>query len=255
MVHLWDSLNSALLQSEHYRWLIQHAHQVLALSKPLIEEARELRPDASELLFVREATESRAKAPGTEPLRVALIGYLQSYRAGLHLLHRAFQQMRAAGLTIELHFVGSPRVLERLNEGFTKDMTSTGHLRSNAARDAALANCHLAFLPGPLETPEQDLRSRYSIPSRVLDFMAVGLPVVGTVHPESATAQFYADYGVGQHLLCGTAEQIAEAFVELTDAQKWETAHQASLLALEKIDCQGQLERLKAAMASAAASR
>lgn len=254
VLHLWDSLGIPLLSSESHCWLIQNAHHVLVLSKPLFLEARELRPDVSELLFVREKTESRAKAPDVGPLRVALIGFMPAYRTGLHLLYEAFQQMRAAGVAIELHFVGSRRSLDRLQEDITKDMIHTGYLPSNEARDAALASCHVAFLPGPLESPAEDFRSRYSIPSRVLDFMAVGLPVVGTVHPESATAQFYAEYGIGKHLQCGTAQRIVDAFTELKDRREWEAAHQASLLALEKIDCGGQLERLKAAMASAAAS-
>ncbi len=254
VLHLWDSLGTPLLESPHHRWLIEHAHQVLALSKPLLHEARELRPDVGELLFVREKTGSRAKAPDAGPLRVALIGFMPAYRTGLHLLYAAFQKMRAAGVAIELHFVGARRALDRLGEDITKEMIHTGYLPSHEARDAALASCHVAFLPGPLESPAEDFRSRYSIPSRVLDFMAVGLPVVGTVHPESATAQFYAEYGIGQHLLCGTAGQIADAFANLKDPREWEAAHQASLLALQQIDCDGQLERLKAAMASAAAS-
>ena len=256
VLHFWDSLVEPLLQSEHTRWLIEHAHSVLVLSKPLLAEARQLRPDAGELLFVREPTASRAKAPaGREPLRVALIGFLPAYRTGLHLLHEASVKMRAAGLTMELHFVGSARALERLREPeITREMISTGHLRSNAARDAALASCHVAFLPGPLVPPVKDMRSRYSIPSRVLDFMAVGLPVVGTVHPGSATAQFYAEYGVGEHLLCGSAEDVVRAFAELREPGAWHEAHRASLAALEKIDCAGQLETLKAAIVSAAAS-
>lgn len=251
VLHLWDSLVTPLLESESHKWLIRNAHGVLALSKPLLQEARQLRPDASELLFVREKTESRAKAPGAGPLRVALIGLLSAYRTGLHLLYEAFRQMRDSGVAIELHFVGSRRTLDRLGENITKEMIPTGYLRSHEARDAALAGCHVAFLPGPMEPPTEDFRSRYSIPSRVLDFMAVGLPVVGTVHPESATAQFYAEFGIGKHLLCGTAGQIADAFTELTDAREWEAAHRASLQALDEIDCEGQMERLKAAMAAA----
>ncbi len=254
VLHLWDSLVTPLLESEHHRWLLRNAHQVLALSKPLLHEAQELRPDAAELLFVREATANRAQAPSAGPLRVALIGFLPSYRTGLHLLYEAFGQMRSAGTPIELHFVGSRRTLDRLNEDITKEMIHTGYLRSHEARDAALASCHVAFLPGPLESPVDDFRSRYSIPSRVLDFMAVGLPVVGTVHPESATAQFYAEFGVGEHLRCGTAQQVADAFRALTERTAWDAAHQASLAALQKIDCDGQLGRLKAAMASAAAA-
>lgn len=254
VLHLWDSLGTPLLESASHRWLIQNAHQVLALSKPLFHEARQLRSDVGKLLFVREKTESRAKAPDAGPLRVALIGFLPAYRTGLHLLYEAFKQMRAAGTAVELHFVGARRALDRLGEDITKAIIHTGYLPSHEARDAALASCHVAFLPGPLESPTEDFRSRYSIPSRVLDFMAVGLPVVGTVHPESATAQFYEEYGIRQHLLCGTARQIADAFAELRDGREWEAAHQASLLALEKIDCDEQLERLKAAMALAAAS-
>ena len=254
VLHLWDSLGTSLLKSESHVWLIRHAHQVYVLSKPLLHEALEVRPDVGELLFVREKTASRAKAPDVGPLRVALIGFLPAYRTGLHLLHEAIKQMRGAGVMIEVQYVGARRALDRLQEDITKEMSHTGYLPSHEARDAALASCHVAFLPGPLESPAEDFRSRYSIPSRVLDFMAVGLPVVGTVHPESATALFYAEYGVGKHLECGTPEQIVEAFTALRRPDKWAAAHQASLAALEQIDCDGQLDRLKRAMDAAAAS-
>lgn len=255
VLHLWDSLERPLLQSEDQRWLIQHAHQVLTLSRPLQMEVRTLRPDVSELLFVREPTMNRARAPALgEPLRVALIGFLPAYRTGLHLLHEAYGVMEAAGLRVKLHFVGSKRALRRLNEpAITRNMQASGHLESDAARDAALARCHVAFLPGPLEAPERDMRSRYSIPSRVLDFMAVGLPVVGAVHPQSATAQFCEEYGIGEHVLCGNSQQIVAALTALRDASEWQRAHHAGLQALERVDRTGQLKRLKAAMASAAA--
>ena len=254
VLHLWDSLGTPLLESESHVWLIRHAHQVYVLSKPLLHEAREVRSDIGELLFVREKTASRATAPGAGPLRVALIGFLPAYRTGLHLLHEAILQMRGAGVTIELHYVGARRALDRLQEDITKEMHHTGYLPSHEARDAALASCHVAFLPGPLESPAEDFRSRYSIPSRVLDFMAVGLPVVGAVHPDSATALFYKEYGVGKYLECGTPEQIAEAFTALKRPDEWAAAHQASLAALERIDCEGQLDRLKRAMNAAAVS-
>ena len=126
VLHLWDAMGKPMLQSAHHRWLIEHAHQVLALSKPLLAEVRELRPDVAELLFVREPTERRAKPQGMGPLRIGLIGFLPAYRTGLHLLHDAYKQMRSAGTAVELCFVGSPRALRRLDEPITKEMTYTG---------------------------------------------------------------------------------------------------------------------------------
>lgn len=248
VLHLWDSLATPLLDSEDFRWLIEHAATVFALSQPLLEDARVLRPDAAELLFVREPTLSRASAPDGGPIRIALIGYLASYRSGLHLLHQALATFREKGVAVELHFVGARRALKRLGEEITREMRATGHRESNAERDAALARCHIAFMPGPLEAPEKDLRSRYSIPSRVLDFMAIGLPVVGTIHPRSATATFYGQYGLSSFLRCGTAEQVAEAVVHLADRERWQAEQRASLEAFTRIDCDLQLARLRAAV-------
>ena len=59
---------------------------------------------------------------------------------------------------------------------------------------------------------------------------------------------------MSENLLCGTAQQIVDALAGLRDPKAWETAHQLSLAALAKIDCEGQMQRLKEAMASAAAS-
>ena len=251
VLHIWDSLNSPLLDSADHRWLIAHAAKVFALTGTMANELRESRPDVEELLFVREPTRSRAREPETGGvLRVGLLGFLRSYRSGLRLLLEAY---RGARTPLELRYIGSRRTLDRLGEEVTGSMTVTGHLRSGQARDRALAACHVAMLPGPMEAPEVDLRSRYSIPSRVLDFMAVGLPVVGTVHPESATANFCREMGIAEHVCCQTAEEILEAFRRLREPQYWERCHQASLAGLARVDCAGQIRQLRKAMEAAGA--
>ena len=69
--------------------------------------------------------------------------------------------------------------------------------------------------------PRFDLRSRYSIPSRVLDYMALGLPVVGTVHKASATGGFVRKLGLENAATCVGPEEIANWLMRLAHPDKW----------------------------------
>ena len=66
-----------------------------------------------------------------------------------------------------------------------------------------------------------DLRSRYSIPSRILDYMAVELPIVGTVHEASATGGFVRKLGLDPAATCSGPEEIADWLVRLSRPERW----------------------------------
>ena len=55
-----------------------------------------------------------------------------------------------------------------------------------------LTSMHLAYLPGPDGNPAEDCIARFSFPSRLTDYFWHGLPVVGPLFGNSATAQVLA---------------------------------------------------------------
>ena len=78
-----------------------------------------------------------------------------------------------------------------------------------------------AFLPGPKLDPGSDLRSRYSIPSRILDYMAVDLPIVGVVHEASATGGFVRKLGLHPAATCSGPEEVADWLLRLSRPEHW----------------------------------
>jgi glycosyltransferase involved in cell wall biosynthesis len=105
----------------------------------------------------------------------------------------------------------------------------TGFTASNDERDRLLAQCHAGFLPGPLASPAMDSRSRFSIPSRVIDYMATGLPILGTVHPQSATSTYMEAFGLGGCLGVNSPELLAERLLALYDSSTWQWYSDLSL--------------------------
>ena len=159
-----------------------------------------------------------AQRRGAVPDR--FIGHINSYRAGLELLIEALRQLDAEGTTTGVVYVGREAGLEFLPQEVRGRIACSGFL-SEDRRDLALASCHAGFLPGPLEPPEADGRSRYSIPSRILDFCAAGLPVIATVHPDVATAFFLEPLSGNGAFLADDAHGVARAARSLRDLSTW----------------------------------
>ena len=222
LIHLWDILDGSLRNgSADLQWLVRNATHALCVSKPLLDEARPFNARTGYLEFQRRPAHYSAAAPDVAaPFRIALIGHINSYRAGLGLLLDALRQLDAEGTKTEILYIGRETGLEFLSQEVRRRVTCSGFL-SDDQRDLALASCHAGFLPGPLESPGSDGRSRYSIPSRVLDFCAAGLPVIATVHPELATALFLEPLSGNGAFLAEDAQGVAKAARLLRDLAAW----------------------------------
>lgn len=254
VLHLWDSLNGPVAADPNMCWLAEHAGGVVSLSAPLIEELEEIGVHSGTLLFTRQPSRVQAQQPpkAGEPVRIALLGVLDPYLDGVLALATAIQRLRDRGVDVDLVYIGSPKSVRRVNEHLTRSLEATGFL-SAPERDACLASCHFGFLPGPMADPGSDMRSRYSIPSRALDFLAVGVPTVGTVHPASATGRFYEQLGLQDGMVCSDAEQVADAILRLMDADRWRDRQRRSTDAFADLAADpptAQLERLMAQVAA-----
>ena len=230
VIHLWDNLDGSLQDgSSDLRWLVQQAEHVFCVSKPLLDEVVQLNPRVGYLLFQRPASSHFAIPPnGITPFRIALIGHVNSYRDGLALLMGAVQRLRRDGVDTEVIYVGQEEALQFLPPSLREPIVYIGFLNDDR-RDATLASCHAGFMPGPLQPPQTDGRSRYSIPSRLLDFSAVGLPVIATAHPASATASFLQPVaGKGAFLVRQEAE-ICALVRALMEPGRWREASDWSL--------------------------
>lgn len=226
VLHLWDVLNGDIA-SGTLRQLVDRAEGVFCVSQPLLDDVSAIRGDAELLRFSRDASLATAKPPGQGPLKVVMHGDITAYVEGLDDLDKAIALLEPKGVKVEVSFLGSAKTLRRSNTTLKKRVTAHGFFPTQRELDSQLSQAHVAFLPGPKLDPKRDLRSRYSIPSRILDYMAVGLPIVGTVHEASATGGFVRTLGLTPAATCSGPEEVADWLLRLSRPDAW--AEQSAL--------------------------
>jgi hypothetical protein len=234
VVHLWDFLDNA--SDATTRWLIENAARVFCLNENILRDVVAIRGEASILTFRRAAAKITAKRSDDDEVTVALSGELGVYLGGVKCLIAAVQRLRESGRNCRIVYTGtSKRDLRRSGIVSHDSISARGFIPSAEQRDQVLSKCTIGFIPGPLSSPESDARSKYSIPSRILDFMSIGLPIVGTLHPDSAAFSFCRNLGLEDWLFTDGPNEIAQALATLTNLQEWEKGSQKSLAAFSKL--------------------
>jgi hypothetical protein len=234
VLHLWDFLDNA--GDATTRWLIENADRVFCLNDNILRDVVAIRGEASILTFRRAAAKVTAKRFDEDEISVALSGELGVYLGGVKCLIAAIHSLRDSGRSYRIVYVGtSKRELRRSGIRSYDPISVRGFIPSAEQRDQALSKCTIGFIPGPLSSPESNARSKYSIPSRILDFMAIGLPIVGTLHPDSAAFSFCRNFGLEDWLFMDDPNQVARALAALANPQEWEKSSQKSLAAFSKL--------------------
>jgi hypothetical protein len=234
VLHLWDFLDNA--SDATTRWLIENAARVFCLNDSILSDVIAIRREASILTFRRAAAKTVAQRPDSTDLSVAISGDIGPYLGGVKCLIAAIERLRKSGPKYNILYVGpSKKVLRRNGILSHASISATGFIPSAEQRDRVLSKCTIGFIPGPLSPPEADSRSKYSIPSRILDFMAIGLPIVGTLHPDSATFSFCRNFGLDEWLFMDDTDRVAQALATLANLQEWEKSSQKSLAAFSKL--------------------
>jgi glycosyltransferase involved in cell wall biosynthesis len=229
VVHLWDLIDRNQADSESFRWLIEKAAHVSCLCEAMVDYIAPLRPDAHILRFSRRPSLHGPTPPGAGPLRIALIGFCLPYVDGLLVLNEALRIVKERNRKVSLIYIGNKKRVRGWDIRMDDTVHVTGFTESDDERDRLLAQCHVGFLPGPLASPAIDSRSRFSIPSRVIDYMATGLPITGTVHPQSATSTYMEAFGLGGCLGVNSPELLADRLLALYDSSTWQLYSDLSL--------------------------
>ncbi len=89
--------------------------------------------------------------------------------------------------------------------------------------EALLARCHVAFLSGPLEL---DRFGKFSIPSRIADYLGVGLPVLACVGEGTAMQRFLQPLVPDAVRYTRTPEALLAALADFREPAAWDRAHQ-----------------------------
>jgi glycosyltransferase involved in cell wall biosynthesis len=222
VVHIWDFFDESL--NADYQWLFSRAEHVFCLSPIMIEKVRQIAPcEVSLLSFTRSRSQYRAKSCSTDRLRIGLIGTLHTYGAGLDLLVHAIGDLRRQIDDVRVSYIGIQSEFDFIRADL-KALTDYAGFLDDDARDRALADCNVGYLPGPMLSPQQDTLSRYSIPCRSADYMAVGLPVLAALHPQSAAHAFFSPTLNRGMFLVRDCEDFRRATQSLRDEASWNDA-------------------------------
>ena len=219
VLHLWDVLEGDVFAGA-LRQLVERAESVFCVSQALLDDVSLIRSDAELLCFSRDEAIVRARPRQRGPLKIVMHGNVSSYAEGLDDLDKAIPLLERKGLKVEVSFLGSPKILRQAKTTL-KGVSVGGFCPTQQDLDGELSRAHVAFLPGPKLDPKLDLRSRYSIPSRILDYMALELPIVGCVHKASATGGFLQELGLEASATCSGPDEIAEWLTRIARPVHW----------------------------------
>ena len=163
--------------------LLAGASSVLALTPAIQYELERFEACKVEQIFEAQSiTPHTASAPAeAQPLRIIMGG--RPYAGGCNFLAAALRQTATTGRQIEIVNVGP--YFNDLPESLRPFVTNAGFIDNDEEYRRTLAGAHLGFLSGP---SQMDHYGKYSFPSRCTEYMMAGLPVVGYVPQESATA-------------------------------------------------------------------
>jgi hypothetical protein len=124
-----------------------------------------------------------AAAPGTDgPIRLIIGG--RPYAGGCRLLAESWDDVRRRCPRVELTYVG-PHYLDIPSE-LRAVCRNAGFLRDEDDYRRFMGSAHLAYLSGP---DADDMFGRWSFPSRAVDHLMAGLPLLASVPGGSATEQ------------------------------------------------------------------
>jgi hypothetical protein len=224
-LHLGDT---DLTEFPHFTAILNGAKKIYALTPPIQTALARIsgREDISILGVAREPArkQSRAFIPGREPFEIVMMGSVD-YTRGLRELHDFCKGLDTAGMNYRLNYIGTPEMRNRLG---TQLAVNYRGVQLGAERDAMLNSMHLAYLPGPDGNPDEDYLARYSFPSRLTDYFWHGLPVIGPLFDDSATAQMVSGLRGKGVWFSQDSKQLAALVKNLAQqTEAWESASAA----------------------------
>ena len=208
--------------------LLKGARKIFALTPPIREVLAQIsgRQDISILGVARESASKpvRTLTAETKPLEIVMMGSVD-YRRGLQELYKFCEGLDGIGVKYCLNYIGTQAMRDRLGNGLPVKYCG---VRLGAERDALLGAMHLAYLPGPDGKSAEDYLARFSFPSRTTDYFWHGLPVIGPLFDDSATAQMVAALRGRGVWFSEDSKQLVNVVKNLTkNPREWESASEA----------------------------
>jgi hypothetical protein len=249
LVHLWDLTHREAMISPELMpslcALLRGADAVYCLTAEIARAVAipGVRVDGL-LSFGRPHPTHGARPPEDGgPLRIAMMGGTTDYSAGMRVLVDAWARL-SSRVPCELVYLGWSTLRPQLPMDGSMRIESHGFV-DDEARDRLLASCHLAFISGPSEDPDHEVLSRYSIPSRIGDYLHHGLPVIANFHPRSAAIGFFREVTDQGLFVAREPEAVLAAVERLRRPGAWvEASRSAKDFARLRLDHRTLRERV-----------
>jgi hypothetical protein len=188
VLHVMDIFHDRLSEEEtpNFRRLIQEARHVLCISANIAAEMRNNEAKSVSLLPPCSNFSTEGRQPLGVQLRMVITGTVGGYadNAALKLLTDSWPAIKDQFPSVELHYSGLSA--KQLPDKLRGEVQDHG-LLSHTAYEDLLRRCHLAYLP--VSHPSTTV-GRFSLPSRLTDYLACGLPIIACTDKGTAIWSF-----------------------------------------------------------------
>jgi glycosyltransferase involved in cell wall biosynthesis len=225
VVHVMDIYDDAGLSAQRtpaFGRLLEGASSIVALSEPIADEVRKFSVRPIEVIPpTHDRTELTASERAGKPLRIVMIG--KPYPSGTQLLADAWKEIRSRHPGVTVSYAGQHASV--LPKELRSDLRDYGLLTVDGDIERMLAENHIAYLPGP---SDNDYFTRFSIPSRVSDFLMSGLPIVANIGAGSASEKFLEPLIPRSVEVVNSPREVVNAIDRFANnAEDWKTASTA----------------------------
>jgi hypothetical protein len=213
---------------------ISNASSVFAISGPLRDMARGLHAKCVlPISFYRPRSSVNPKknkrTDVSREIKIAVIA--DAKPAAFDELLTAVSEFSSTDSSrgIQIHFIGNPGGMPELCRLRSADVTFHGFV-STVQRDEIGSRCDFAFLAGSTLSAEDCPLVKYSIPSKLGDFAALGLPVIARVASGSAAEIAIREEYQGFVKLATSSQEVISALkmlagdIDLTNSMSAEAA-------------------------------
>lgn len=230
VLHVMDIFHDGFSEETTPRFvdLIRRARHVVCISEEIAREVRRCGARSASLALCASGFSPDRRHRGfARPLRLVLSGALWNIcyqrNAAVDHLAAAWPLIKARWSDAELHYTGSSG--GDFPASLRQDLHDHGLLDVDDY-EQLLNSCDLAYLP---VSHPGDSFARFSLPSRLADYLACGLPILAATEPGTAVHSFLQSLPPGCATNVRSAEDVVSAINGFVAAPAgWE---QASLAA------------------------
>lgn len=177
------------------RTAYQHADRIVVLSRAFTDNLRGKGVPSDKLQLIYDpATRVPRQVPGPTragPVRILSMGNI-GFSQGLEPLVEAYERSAAIrDKGTELIITGNGVAAEGVRSKITSERVQMLGVVDDGALEEELGRASIAFVSQQYEGAE------FNIPSKIMNFMAYGLPILAAVNPEGEVARIVRDSGAG----------------------------------------------------------